>query len=538
MVAYQIQTCVAYWISSKTARLLMGSVMIACCLWAGRWAMADDRSGSKDGTKGDRIVVCLHAGADSLDPTNHRSRATQIILKNLFDSLTARTHSNKVVPQLAESWELLEKTRWQFVLRKGVRFHNGQNLTSADVKYTIDRVISKGAIDGRTSPRKGLFDPISEVIAVDDYTVHIKTRHPWPNLPLMLSMQEIVPAAYMQTVGTKGFESHPVGTGPFRFVRTESEKEIMLQRFENYYGGSPGRPPVQVPTLKQVMFKIVPSHLDQLAMLKGGRCDIIANVPPASIPILDMTPGIRILKVQATRSYFAEINCSRPPFNDSRVRQALNYAVDIDAMIDQKLQGHGETLATVLLPNAFGYDAELNPYPYAPSIAQRLMDKAAYPENRAIVIYSNQDDLIFADGIALYITKLGLQTRMVISPTFRPTSKGSEAPWDIFVGSWGNSTLDPVGILMPKFGSKGRGNFSGFASADFDRLISKAQSSMDDTLRADYYRQIQALLFKEAPMIFGYALNEYYAVSQRVKNFSPSVTGMIDLHDVYVEETK
>ena len=131
---------------------------------------------------------------------------------------------------------------------------------------------------------------------------------------------------------------------------------------------------------------------------------------------------------------------------------------------------------------------------------------------------------------------MGLQTRMVVSPTFRPNQTGPGAPWDIFVGSWGNSTLDPVGILKPKFSSNGRGNFSGYSSAVFDRLISQAQGSMSDALRADVYHQIQAMLFNDAPMIFGYAINEYYAVTNRVKNFSPSVTGMIDLHDVYTIE--
>lgn len=529
--------CLAYWISQKAARLWIGPMVIIFSMWVLGASLADDRVSSANPAENDRVVVCLYADIESLDPTNHRSRATQIVLKNIFDSLTARTKTNEVIPQLADKWRLIDKTTWQFVLRKGVRFHNGQRLTAADVKFTIDRVIHDGAIDGITSPRKSLLEPIAEVITVDDDTVHIKTRHPWPNLPLMLSLQEIIPAAYIQTVGTQGFESHPVGSGPFKLVRKTSDA-IILERFDDYYGGSPGRPPVQVPPLKKVIFKIVPSHLDQLAMLKAGRCDIVSNVPPRSIPILNMSPGIRILTVQATRSYFAEINCTRPPLNDLRVRQALNYAIDMDAVINHKLQGHGNTLATVLLPNAFGHDPELKPYPYDPSIARRLLDAAAYPDDHALAIYSNLDDLMLADGIALYLTKLGLQTRMVVSPTFRPNQTGPGAPWDIFVGSWGNSTLDPVGILKPKFGRNGRGNYSGYSSAVLDRLISEAQSSMSEALRADVYRQIQEMLFNEAPMIFGYALNEYYAVAKRVKNFSPSVTGMIDLHDIYTDETK
>ncbi len=352
----------------------------------------------------------------------------------------------------------------------------------------------------------------------------------------MLSLQEIVPATYMKAAGSHGFEAHPVGTGPFRFIRNIAGNGIILERFEGYYGGSPRISPVQKAPLKQLIFKVVPSQLDRLAMLKAGRCDIIFNVPPESIPILKMSPGIRILKVPATRSFFAEINCTRPPLNDRRVRQALNYAVDIETMIRHKLQGHGKVLSTILLPNAFGYNPQLHPYPYNPAVARQLLDAAAYPDDRPIVIYSNRDDLVFADSIALFLTKLGLQTRLMIAPSFRPQTMGPDAPWDIFVGSWGNSTLDPAGILPPKFRSNAYGNFSGFASPDADNLMLKAQSTMDKPLRTEYYHQIQAIIFNEAPMIFGYAPDEYYGIAKRVKNFRPSASGMIDLHAVVVNE--
>lgn len=504
----------------------------------GMWASYPTRAGEPDNTdvsvENDQIVVCIPLEIDTLDPTNHRSRVTQIVLKNIFDSLTARDSNNNVIPQLAESWRLINDMQWQFKLRRGVRFHNGDILTAADVKFTLDRVIHEGSLDGRTSPRRSLFEAISEVVVEDDYTVTIKTFYPWPNLPLMLSLQEIVPAMYMQTVGTGEFEIRPVGTGPFRFIRKGSGNAVFLERFDDYYGGSALRSPVQAAPLKQIIFKVVPSYLDQLAMLKTGRCDIIFDLPSESIPILEMSPGIRIIQIPATKSYFAEINCRRPPWNDIRVRKALNYSVDIDEIVNNKLQGNGKALATVLLPNAFGHNPDLQPYPYNPSIARKLLDAAAYPKDRPISIYSGKDDLIFADSIAFYLTKLGLQTSMIISPSSRPQVIGADAPWDIFVGSWGNSTLDPVGILPPKFKSQGQGNFSGFASTDLDKLISQAQRTMNEATRSDYYYQIQTIIYDEAPMIFGYAADEYYAIAERVKNFTPSSTGMIELHDVYV----
>ena len=470
-----------------------------------------------------------------MDPANHRSRITQIVLKNIFDSLTARDHSNRIVPQLARSWRLIDDTQWEIELRRGVRFHDGTELSAADVRFSLNRVIQEGALDGRTSPRRELLAAISDVRVIDPYTVRIRTLYPWPDLPLMLSLQEIVPAVYLRTVGCRGFETHPVGTGPFRFVSGDKGHSIVLERFEDYYGGSPERPPVQTAPLKQLVFQVVPSLLDQVAMLKTGRCDLIFNLPPASVSILEMVPGLRVLKGPATKSYFAEINCLRPPLNDRRVRQALNFAVDIQAIVRHKLQGHGKALSTVLLPDAFGYDAGLGPYPYDPSAARRLLNAAGYPDDHPLTIYCNHEDLILADSIALFLTKLGLRTRTVTQSALRPQIVGRDAPWDIFVGSWGNSTLDPAGILPPKFGSNGTGNFSGYASPALDSLLQEAQRTMDRERRIRLYHRIQKMIFDDAPMIFGYAQDEYYGVAGRVKNFTPSPTGMMEMHDVYVD---
>lgn len=482
------------------------------------------------------LRVCLPAFVETLDPTDHRSRNTQIVLKNIFDSLTARDNNNTVLPQLAESWELINPTTWRFRLRRGVVFHNGQPFTSADVKFTLDRVVTESGLDGRTSPRRSLLEPISKVETEDQHTVRIITRFPWPILPLLLSLQEIIPEAYHREVGSREFAAHPVGTGPFKFAQVEPDKEILLERFQEYYGGSPLRLPVQPARLKEVRFKVVVSRLDQVAMLKSGQCDIVGTLSPESKGILDLSPDIDVITVRATKSYFAEINSSRPPLNDMRVRQALNFGIDMEAMVRHKLEGQGEVLATVVLPNAFGYNERLQPYPYDPETASHLLDAASYPADRPLVVYYHKENMVFADSIALYLTKLGLAVKMVLSPEFRPREKGPEAPWDIYVGSWGNTTLEPAGILVPKFTSKGKGNYSGLSSPELDRLIRKAGRTIARPERSAYYRQVQTILFNQAPMIFGYAPYEHYGVADRVRNFTPSSTGMIELHDVFVDQ--
>ena len=484
------------------------------------------------------LTICLPSDVESMDPVNHRSRITQIVLKNIFDSLTARDTNNRVIPQLAEGWWILSDIEWEFRLRKGVKFHNGEELKASDVAFTLNRIINTSYPGFASSPRKGLFSPVSSVIIVDDYTIRIKTKHPWPSLPLMLSLQEIIPEKYMKSVGPEKFNEMPVGTGPFKFVRREKNKEIILERFEDYYGGSPERPPVQAASLKYLVFKIVPSYLDQITMLKKKKCNLLFNIPPEFIPIIRMAGDINIINIQATRCIFADINCDRPFFKDPRAREALNYAVDVETIINQKLKGQARVLSTLFLPNAEGFNPDLKPYSYNPEMAKKLLKASDFPFEHVIKIYTNQNDLLFADGISLYLTKLGLKTKVRVISGERPEDAGSDATWDIFAGSWGNSTLDPTGIVIPKLQSGGSANYSGFSSAELDAILDKVQNTMSATLRTSHFKRIQEILFKEAPMIFGYAPDEYYAVTDDVKNFIPSITGMLEMHDIILEETK
>ena len=506
--------------------------VVSCC-----WTIARPCSGEPLAVKGERnkSTICISSPVLSLDPTNHRDRDTQVVLKNMFDSLTTRDNTMKVVPQLAESWKVLDNTTWEFKLRRGVTFHNGDDFTAEDVKFTLERVTKEGALDGKTSPRRALLGPLSAVEIIDDYTVQIETEKPWAILPLMLTLQEIVPREYMKAVGSKGFQMKPVGTGPFRFVKAEGEGLVILERFEDYYGGSPEIPPVQPAPLKYLLFKTVRERIERIAMLKREECDIITHVPPEAIGILEMVPGIQVLSCPATRSYFAEMNCAKPPFDDRRIRLAMNYAVDMEAVTDHILLGHGRILPTVLLPNAFAYNDFLKPYPYDPELAKKLLADSGFPEGISIAINCTEEDRQFANVLAVFLTKVGVKSLITVVDRKRPRALGKGALWDIFVGSWGNSTLDPVGILVPKFNSGGRGNYSNYSNGMVDQLLSRAEGTLYTLMREEYYNQVQEIIYRDVPMIFGYAAEEHYGVRGRVRNFIPSSGGMMNIHDVYIE---
>jgi peptide/nickel transport system substrate-binding protein len=489
-------------------------------------------------SKDDRLVVYMAGSILSLDPTNHRDRDTQMVLKNIFDSLTTRDKSLLVVPQLAESWQVIDQTTWEFKLRQNITFHNGDEFTARDVKFTLDRVIRENGIDGKTSPRKTLLGGIKEILITDRYTVRIITRHPWPILPLMLTLQEIVPSDYLQEVGSKNFENAPVGTGPFQFVEKIGEDQWVLKQFKNYYGGAPLNPPTQVAPLKHLIFKTVASQAKRIGMLKRGLADIITSVSPEALALFDMLPDINAVSQPATRSYFAELNCKKPPFNDVRTRLAVNYAMDMRRIVDMVLQSHGQILSTILLPQAFAYNDELQPYPYTPEKAKELLVQANFAKEYSIKIFCIKRYVKFASAISTFLSKAGIKSTITTGKKkdVREAMKNLKA--DILVTSWGNTTLDPVGILMPKWKSRGRGNFSHYSNDKVNKLLLAAENTLVSETRDTCYREVQAIVYKDVPMIFGYAAEEFYGVTTRVKNFHPDATGMLNLHDVYIEPRK
>ena len=326
---------------------------------------------------GDTLVVGMRADRiQSFDPADHRDRDTETVLRNIFDGLVTRTPDGQVVPEIAESWEQPDPTTYIFRLRRGVRFHDGRPLTAEDVVFTFQRILSPTGLDGRQSPRLGLLGPLREVEALDDYTVRMKLASPSPVFLQLLVHTQIVPKHYIEQVGLQGFTRHPVGAGPFKFVQGRLDGDIVLERFDDYYGGSPDLPPVGPPPLRRVVFRMMPEPGARVAALLSGEVQIIHEVPPDAVPQLERSPGVQVKVAPGTRLYAIELNNRR--LTDPRVRQALNYAVDWETILRELYRGYAHRVATAMLPSGFGYDPSLKPYPYDPDRARELLREAGY----------------------------------------------------------------------------------------------------------------------------------------------------------------
>ncbi len=329
-------------------------------------------------TADETLVVALDTEAFiSLDPAAYRDRETETVVRNLFDGLVTRTPQGKVVPELAEFYRLESAVHYVFNLRPGVRFHDGRPLTAADVVFSFQRILNPFGLQGIPSPRRELLGPLVSVEAVGPSEVHFRLDKPFPLFLQALVHFQIVPEHYVRRVGDLEFARRPVGAGPFRFVEGNRNEGVVVERFADYYGGSPELPPVAPPVLQRAVFRPIADMAKRLELLTSGSA-IVQGVAGDSFDGLGPTEGFRILRVGGTRAYQLEMNNAHPPFNDTRLRRAVCLAIDWQRIVDKAYHGSGRPLVTCFLPSAFGYDESLQPRVRDLAAARALLREAGY----------------------------------------------------------------------------------------------------------------------------------------------------------------
>ena len=484
------------------------------------------------------LRIGYSADAVTLDPANHRSRITEGVILNMYDALLARTDDMRIVPELAESWQQLSPTVYEFRLRRGVKFHDGAEMTADDVKYTFDRLTKANAMGGQTSPRKSLLGPLQDTEIVDRYTVRFVLSAPWPILPAYLPFQQVVSKAFTERAGAAGMATSANGTGPFKLVEWRRGDAVILERFADYYGGSPDLPPVGPARVDRVIFKVIPEAASRVAALLAGEVDIIDELPHHAIRQIKANPRTQVLAANGTRSFFLPLNNTKPPFNDVRVRQAVNHAIDKKLIIDRILNGLAVPLDGIISPQSFGYAAEVQRYEYSPDKARKLLAEAGHAGGIDVTFDVDGPFKDQAEAIAQMLGRAGIRAKIQLWERSamadlwkKPDTNGR----DMTFQSWGDGALDPIGIFVPVLRTRDRGNFSGYANAEVDRLLDAAEAESDPPKRSRLYQDAQAIVAREAPLAFLWLPQDVYGASARLKGWQPSPRGVIKLHDAAVD---
>ena len=479
----------------------------------------------------------------------------------MVDGLVTRDTRSGIHLELAEEMIWVDPLTLEIQLRRGVLFHDGVEMTAEDVVFSFNRIIAENGIEypePHTSPRRGLIAPLKSVQMIDAYTVRMRFSAAWPPAMQMLAHQQIVPKHYFLQVGSQGFNRLPIGTGPFKFVSANDDlTEITLERFNDYYGGAPDLMPVREACLEGVVFSVIPDNLTRVAALKAGEVDIIQAVPLEYLEILEKQDEIQVKTAPGTRPLWMELNVNMEPFNDVRVRQALNFAIDKERIIDEVFQNRAVPLPGPLSPYNNFINRVLEPYPYDLDRARELLEAAKVIEpdvgdvsSRApsietiplpplsITIDTLAEWRPLADHIADQLRVLGfsIQVRVWERELISPQLLAGERM--AYLDGWGDSAFDPVGHFEAKWHTHvpgelyGRANYSGYNNERVDELIRLGETEAITSLRRDYYDEAQSLVYEDAPAIFLILPEQIEAASSRVLNWEPASDGRINLHDV------
>ena len=484
------------------------------------------------------IRVGYTLDALTLDPANHRKRETETILRNMYDGLLTRDSKMNVVPELAESWKQLDPNTFEFKLRKGVKFHSGDEMTAEDIKFTFERLIKEGSIDGKTSPRASLLGPLKDVQIIDKYTVRFNLAKPWAILPAMLPFQEVVSKAFVAKVGDKGLATQVNGTGPYKLAEWRKGDSIIMERFAGYYGGSPGIPPVGPAKADRVIFKVIPENSSRVAALLAGDIEIATEIPVHMIKQIETNKNTKVVKVNGTRTFFISLNNTKPPFNNPLVRKAANHALNKKLIIDRILSGTATSLNGVLSPDTFGFDKGLPAYDYDVGKAKKLLAEAGFPNGIDVTLDVEGAYSEMAQAIGSLLTKAGIRTKIVVGEGSVLKTKWDpvkQKDGDMWLTSWGNASLDPEDIFAPTLATAARGNSAGYSNPIVDGLLKAASTETNTEKRAEIFHRAQKQVVADAPWVFLWLPQDIYGVSKRLKGWQPGADARINLHRAYLE---
>ena len=441
-------------------------------------------------------------------------------LFNLYDTLVAWRADNRLHPSLAARWKLVAPTVWEFELRPGVRFHNGDLFTSADVKYSIER-----ASDPKVkSLVASAFTTIERVEVPEHQIVRIQTRSPDPLLPARLASfgGQILSKRYVEAVGAEGLEMHPVGTGPVRFVERVMGDRLVTQAVPDYWDGAIDA--------DRVIFKTIPELGPRVAALLRGEVDLLMGLTPDHIDRVAQGPATKVAETLENGLYVLAVNSKRPPLDNPLVKKALSLAIDRATIIRELWRGRGLVPNSLIPRGDHCYEEARPPLPYDPDLARRRLVEASY-RNEEIVLESTTgylpNDRPMAEVVLAMWRDVGINARVEIVEYSVLAKKVRERSFKGLRWAGPVSTLgDPDGLMWRILGPGGGHDM--WRHPRFDELGRAAQSSVDDQFRHEAYREMTDIFLEHLPMIPVLQPPDLYGLRRSV-DWSPYPITRIDL---------
>jgi peptide/nickel transport system substrate-binding protein len=465
--------------------------------------------------------VTIGSGVDieSADPMVTTSAMSRSIMGAIFDTLVVRDDAMAIQPSLATAWDAPDGSTWIFHLRDGVKFHNGDAFDANAVKFTLERFVDPNTKAAQAS----LLKPVSSVEVVDPRTVKVTTNGPYPALlPVLADYVYVMDP----TVVGQDANKTVIGTGPYQFVSWQPGQQVVIKSNPAYWGNKP--------QLDQIVLKPIPEAAARLVELQSGGVDIVSPVAPTQYADVSKT-GANLVKAPGTIITIM-FNLAMKPFDDVRVRQAFNYAVDKQAIINGVLQGAGYAMGSVLRQGMLGYDAGIQPYAYDPAKARSLLADAG--QSNLTVDLGSPDgrypnDKLVAQAVAAQLGQVGVTANVNTSEygAYVQNIIGHKLQF-FLIGQTGVTSE----INMPQALSPSGALYQNYNNQQALDLIQQAASTVDGGQREMIYKQVAQIVHDDPPWLFMYSQEDAYGVASRVSGFNAHADAVIPLNELGVNK--
>lgn len=506
------------------------------------------------------FVYCLESSPTYLNPQFATDGGTfdatsQAIFNRLVDFEKGGTN---VVPALAEKWEVSEDGKnYLFHLRKGVKFHSSKEFVPSrdfnadDVLFSFNRQLDPQHSYHKVSGGNyeyfiGMDMPniIDKVEKVDDYTVKIRLKV--PNAPflanLAMDFASIFSAEYAEQLLKAGkparLDQNPVGTGPFQFVDYQKDSQVRYKGFEQYWAGKP--------TIDRLVFSITPDASVRMAKLQKGECHAAPYPNPSDIATLKKDPNINMMTKAGLNVGYLHFNTEKKPFDDVKVRQALSYAINKDAIIDSVYQGSGEKAKNPIPPTMWSYNDDVKDYDYDPEKAKALLKEAGLEKGFDTELWAmpvsrpyNPNARRMAEMVQADWKKVGVNAKIVSFEWGEYLNRMRNGEHATGMMGWNGDNGDPdnfLNTLLSCPAVKAGSNYARFCNKDFDKLMTEAMQTTDKAERTELYKQAQLLFKEQAPWVTIAHSTTYFPVRKEAKGYEISPFSLHNFYGVDLEK--
>lgn len=466
------------------------------------------------------LTIGVRAGPLSIDPDFTAAGTHAEAMKHIYDSLIKSGNNLELEPGLATNWTAIDDSTWEFKLRPGVKFHDGSDFTAEDVKFSIERIPRVAG----PNPTTIYVRRVKAVEIVDPLTIRVKTDGPAPNLPndfiRLFVVSHIAAKDYSGSAekASEGFNSGKaaIGTGPYKFVSWTPKEQLVLERYDGYWGGKE--------PWDKVIRKELPNDAARVAQLKAGQVDLIARIPASDVPTLEQDSKLTVVRQDSVylfniafdfREKSPQVSAKdgsplpKNPFTDPKVREAFDLAIDRETITEIAMEGMGTVQSQLVTPNILGYNPDVKPTKSDVEKAKALLTEAGYPDGFKVTFSFTNDrlpgDKDAGTTIAQMLTAIGIQVEANAQPGAVYFPANTRGDYSLTMSGWGtltgeaNYTLSSLVHTNEPAKKLGAFNIRGYSNPALDKLIEQAGVEMDGAKREQYLKDANAIVASDRP---------------------------------------